>query len=85
MLVLRPDFGVEEKDVRNLLTKLFGDREVTSLNIMGKKTLAYPIAKQTEGVYVLVELSGAPVKTGDLEKTIKLGTDVLRYLLTAKE
>lgn len=85
MLVLRPDFGVEEKPVRDLVTKLIGDRKINELVLMGKKQLAYPIKKQTEGVYVVALISGEPMNVGAIEKQTKLSTDVLRFLLTVKE
>jgi small subunit ribosomal protein S6 len=85
MLVLRPDFGVEEKQARSLVEKLIGDRKIKELTIMGKKRLAYPIKKQTEGVYVVATFTGMPMDIGALEKQMKLGTDVLRFLLTVKE
>jgi len=85
MVVLRPDFSPEEKAVRSLVEKLIGDRKIKELTIMGKKRLAYPIKKQTEGMYVVATVTGAPMNVGALEKQIKLGTDVLRFLLTVKE
>jgi len=85
MLVLRPDFGVEEKLVRDLIEKLIGDRKIKELTVMGKKRLAYPIKKQTEGVYVVVTLTGGAMDIGAFEKQTKLGTDVLRFLLIGKE
>ncbi len=85
MLVLRPDFGVDEKPTRDLVKKLIGDREIKELTIMGKKRLAYPIKKQTEGVYVVATIAGAAMDIGAFEKQTKLGTDVLRFLLTVKE
>jgi small subunit ribosomal protein S6 len=85
MLVLRPDFGLEEKQARDLVEKLIGDRKIQELTVMGKKRLAYPIKKQTEGVYVVATVAGEVMNVGVLEKQIKLGTDVLRFLLTVKE
>ncbi len=85
MLVLRPDFGVEEKAVKELLTKLVGDRTVKSLTILGKKKLAYPIKKHEEGVYALAVVAGKPMQVVELERQMKLGTDILRYLLIGKE
>lgn len=85
MLVLRPDFGIEEKPIKDLVAKLIGDRKIDTFTVMGKKRLAYPIKKQTEGVYALATFSGAPLKVADLEKQMKSGTDFLRYLLTVKE
>lgn len=85
MVILRPDFGVEEKKIRDAVTKLVGETTIKELTVMGKKQLAYPIKKQVEGVYALAILSGKPVAVGDLERQMKLGTDVIRYLLIGKE
>jgi small subunit ribosomal protein S6 len=85
MMVLRPDFGLEEKQARELVAKLIGDRKIKDITIMGKKRLAYPIKKQTEGVYVVATVTGEPMNVGAFEKQTKLGTDVLRFLLTIKE
>ncbi len=85
MVVLRPDFGVEEKPIKDLLTKFIGDRDLQKLTILGKKRLAYPIKKQTEGVYAVAIVVGSPLKVVELESQMKLGTDILRYLLIGKE
>jgi small subunit ribosomal protein S6 len=85
MLVLRPDFSTEEKQSRNLVEKLIGDRKIKEFTVMGKKRLAYPIKKQTEGVYAVATFTGDSIDIGAFEKQIKLGTDVLRFLLIGKE
>lgn len=85
MVVLRPDFGVEEKPIRELIAKLIGDRKIQELTVMGKKTLAYPIKKLNEGVYAVATVAGDPINVVELEKQLKVGNDVLRYLLTVKE
>lgn len=85
MLVFRPDFGVEEKPIREFVKKLVGDREIKELTVLGKKSLAYTIKKQTEGVYATALIAGAPIKVADVEKQLKQGADVLRFLLIVKE
>lgn len=85
MLVLSPDFdSKDEKKVKDLISKLVGvDSSVSQLTMIGKKALAYPIKKFTEGIYVLAKLSGL-IKVEQIEKQVKLNELVLRYLLTAK-
>lgn len=85
MVVLRPDFSLEEKAIKDLVTKFIGDREIKELTVLGKKRLAYPIKKQTEGVYAVALVAGNPLKVVELEKQMKLGTDILRFLLIGKE
>jgi len=35
-------------------------------------------------VYAVATFAGAPLKVVELEKQVRTGTDILRYLLTAK-
>ena len=85
MLVLVPTFDPnDEKKVGDLVKTLVGMATIQSVTMLGKKRLAYPIRKLTEGVYVQVELEANQVKTADVERQTQLGTDVLRFLLTEK-
>ena len=52
---------------------------------MGKKRLAYPIQKLSEGIYLLATLASNAIKSADIEKRSSLSTDVIRYLLLAKK
>ena len=74
-----------EKAQKDLVVKLVGAngdvKEVTSL---GKKTLAYPIRKQTEATYLVATVEGT-VKSGEIDKKSKLMDEILRFLLIAKE
>ncbi len=83
MVVLRPDFGVEEKAIKDLFTKLIAGRNIADLKILGKKKLAYPIKKQTEGVYAVATFTGEPVRVVELEKLAKQDQTILRYLCLA--
>lgn len=86
MLVLVPTFDATDgKKTGEFVKKLVGSASVQSITMLGKKHLAYPIRKQTEGVYVLVALAADQLPSSDVEKQTQLGTDVLRFLLTVKE
>jgi len=85
MLVIRPDLEVTEKSARDMIQKLVGEKvKVSDVSLLGKKQLAYQIKKQNEGTYVLVKLEGV-ILVHDIEKRVQLGTEVLRFLLTAKK
>ena len=51
----------------------------------GRKTLAYPIKKLTEGIYVKFDLNFPPENIIEWEKKIKLEEKVIRYLLIKVE
>lgn len=85
MLIIRPDMEVTEKIAQELVKKLLvkAGGVVTSVSVWGKRTLAFPIKKMTEGIYVLATIEGT-LKTADLEKEARMGTDFLRFMLTVK-
>jgi small subunit ribosomal protein S6 len=85
MAVFRPD--VDEKTLEAAVAKLVAGDGITvkKFDVMGKKTLAYPIKKYTEGLYILATIEGAALRADEIEKRVKLGSDVLRYLLTVQE
>ncbi len=85
-MVLRSDFdGDDAKKREDLIKKLLGEASVKASSFMGKKTLAYPIRKQTEAVYVLAQVEGDRINVGEVEKRAKLEEAVLRFLLTLKK
>lgn len=57
------------------------DGEVASVDVWGRRTLAYPIDNHREGTYVRFETKMPPASIGDLERNLKLSEDVIRYLL----
>lgn len=87
-LVLRPDFDYEKQTTREeLVAKLLGSDhiKITDIQMGGKKHLSYPMQKHEEGVQMVVQFEALKVIVGEIEKRIKLGTDVLRFLLTVKD
>ena len=59
--------------------------EVTSVDVWGRRNLAYPIKNYREGVYVLFQAKLSPDSLVELERNLKLSEDVIRYLLVKVE
>ena len=49
----------------------------------GRRKLAYMIHKQTDGHYVLMNISLDPKSAGDLERNLRFLEPVTRHMLTA--
>jgi small subunit ribosomal protein S6 len=58
--------------------------EVVDTDIWGKRTLAYPIQKLTEGQYVLMNICIDSQFGSELERNLGFLEPVMRYLLIAK-
>jgi len=56
---------------------------VDKTEIWGRRKLAYIIHKQTEGQYVLLNITLDPKAASDLERNIRFLETVLRHMLTA--
>ena len=58
-----------------------GGGEVTNVNVWGRRRLAYSIRDFRDGTYVATQFRMTPQATGELERSLKLAEDILRYLL----
>lgn len=61
-----------------------GSGEIVKVDLWGKRRLAYPIRKQTEGIYVLLDVNMDPKLGVTLERNLGLNEAILRFLLIAK-
>ena len=55
---------------------------VSKSDAWGKRTLAYPIRKKTEGYYVLFSFELEPAQTFELRRILGLRANVYRQLMT---
>ncbi len=46
----------------------------------GRRTLAYPIKKKTEGFYVLFEIEGTGQEIAELERRMRVNDMIIRYV-----
>lgn len=51
---------------------------------MGKRKLAYPIAKQTKGIYFCLDYAAGGTTVADLERMMRLDESILRFLTVMK-
>ena len=58
---------------------------VQKIDVWGKRRLAYPIRKQNEGQYVLVQMSIPPTYSAELERNLRFLEPVMRFLITSEE
>jgi len=74
--------GVTEK-VSQFITE--GGGQITNVNHWGRRRLAYPIQKQKEGYYVLMQVQLDPKSLGELERKLKLTEEIIRNMLVRAE
>ncbi|MGI0487185.1 30S ribosomal protein S6 [Pantanalinema rosaneae CENA516] len=88
MYILRPDLGEEVvgqaiEKFQTLLKE--GGAEILETQHRGKRRLAYEIKKQREGVYIQMNYRGNGTQVAVLERAMRLGDEVIRYLTIRQE
>ncbi len=88
MYILRPDIAEDEVtnhiNKYNKLLEEFGGTILDS-QMRGKRRLAYQIAKHREGIYVQLSHQGDGQHIFKIEKAMRLGEDVIRYMTVKQE
>ena len=51
---------------------------IESLDIWGKRRLAYEIQKKSEGIYAVVNFTATPAATAELDRQLRLNEAVMR-------
>lgn len=76
--------ALEEEQSKNLNQKIQdvlvkSGAEVKNMLVMGRKRFAYPIKKKKEGIYNVLSFKSNSQALPEIEKTLKLAEDILRY------
>mgnify|MGYP006278381593 CR=1 FL=1 len=84
LYIVNPELGDDDiqtvaTQVETLVTSNGGT--IVRSEIWGKRKLAYPVEKHTEGVYVLLRFEAEPSFAARLENHVKLAEPIIRYLL----
>jgi small subunit ribosomal protein S6 len=64
--------------LRQIITDQGGT--VTRNENMGRRTLAYPINRKSEGIYVLFEVEGSGREIAELERRMRVNDQIIRYI-----
>ncbi|PYS50569.1 MAG: 30S ribosomal protein S6 [Acidobacteria bacterium] len=79
------DTSVTDDDITRLnenLQQIIKDQggSITKVENMGRRQLAYPIGRKTDGFYVLFEVEGTGREIAELERRMRVNDQVLRYI-----
>jgi len=84
MFILRPD--LEEEAIKELVARfqeIVTSRggEVTQVNEMGRRRLAYPIKHFREGYYVVLNFNSKPDASEELNRVARITDSVIRHMI----
>jgi small subunit ribosomal protein S6 len=83
VFIARQDIsGAQVDALADTFTQLVGDNggEVKKREYWGLRNLTYRMRKNRKGHYVLLNLSAPPAAVAELERTMRINEDVIRYL-----
>ncbi len=83
MYIVDPETPAEKltklnEAVASLIEKEGGT--VVRMDDGGRRTLAYPIKKKTEGFYILFEIEGSGQEIAELERRMRVNDMIIRYI-----
>ncbi len=82
--VLRPDLEDDKVNALNERVSQWvanGGGAVAQTELWGRRRLAYPIRRYTEGTYVLQRFQLPPQNVAELERNLKISEEIIRYLV----
>ena len=83
LFVLSPDLPeAQVRETIDRVRRLIDGMEGTEVDVQdwGMRDLAYPIRKHPRGTYVLVQYTSRPEVVKELERTLKLADEILRFI-----
>lgn len=83
VFIARQDISAAQVDaLADTFTQLVADNggEVKKREYWGLRNLTYRMRKNRKGHYVLLNLSAPPAAVAELERTMRINEDVIRYL-----
>lgn len=86
VVLLHPDLEIDVDTPISKIEKLIDgvDGKVTKRDNWGKKRLAYPVKKNQFGIYVYFELDLKPDAVRQLEASLLITEEVIRFLLVKR-
>ena len=83
------DANIEEESLNTLIGKVEtaitkNGGEIEKIDKWGKRTLAYPVEKHTEGHYIHVNFLASPDALKELERTYLINQTILRFMTTSR-
>ncbi len=83
MYIGAPDASDEDiTKLNEAIEKMVTDEggSIVKTEAMGRRKLAYPIQKKTEGHYTLFEIEGSGQEIAELERRMRVNDTILRYI-----
>lgn len=86
--IIEPDNNNEQ--ISNIIEKIqnkikeFSEQPINIENL-GKKKMAYPIRKFTEGIYLIINFQCEPQYISELERYYRITEEIMKFIIVREE
>lgn len=87
MFVIDPTLDDEKKEaaIERVKEVISSEGEVGNVDVWGLRKLAYPIQKQNDGYYAVIEFKAEPTLPLELDRRLKISDDFIRHIIINKD
>ena len=87
MLIITPDYEENEAEalIENVKGIIEGGGNLINVDVWGKRRLAYPIQKHTEGYYVVYVFESEASFIAELNQALRVIETILRHMIVLYE
>ena len=85
--IIDPTLDDEKKEaaVERVKEVISSEGEVVNVDVWGLRKLAYPIQKQNDGYYAVIEFKAEPTLPLELDRRLKISDDFIRHIIVKKD
>ena len=81
VIIINPSVDEEQIKASTKFTDMINkDGNVEKADNLGKKKLAYPVKKNAEGYYVVLNFTANPSIIAELERNYRITDDVIKFM-----
>ena len=86
LFIISPEKQEALDEIISGISSIINDNsgDITNKNVIGKKALAYPIKKKSEGIYCEIDFNAEPGSISSMLRQFRINTDILRTLIDKK-
>ena len=87
VIIIRPNLykGEIEEIITKITDLINQDGEVTKVDKMGVKRLAYEINKCKEGYYIVIYFEADPSIISELERNYRINENIIKFITVRKD
>lgn len=87
MFIIDPSIeeSAKEEEIEKVKSIIAENGEAGETDVWGMKKLAYPIEKNTEGYYVVMQFQAEPELPKELDRRLRISDTVMRHIIINKD